>query len=179
MALLRVHAGEALGDLPPGTPRPVPPVAPPPAALNPAICATPEGRAEIDKVFSRRTPGALLKYVGERNNYGDRLVAWKADRLKKSGKVSDQRMMTLMVSGMTGGSPNGNPLAAFDELTRMFDQIKLATERSKAGELVGECEAIVGMFKSLEEIGRVNGAQWKAMDKALDAEAKRVGVSWE
>lgn len=179
MALLRVHAGEAFGDLPPGTPRPNPPMTPPPAAMNPAICATPEGRAEVERIVGARTPGALMRYVGSRNNYGDRLVSWKADRLKKSGKVSDERMLSLMMSGFTAGSPKGNPLAGFDALAKMFDQIELAAKRSDAGDAVGECQAIVGMFKQLEEIGRVNGAQWSAMEKSLNAEAKRVGISWE
>ncbi|HVJ02882.1 MAG TPA: hypothetical protein VM662_11920, partial [Sphingomonas sp.] len=179
MALLRQHAGEAFGDLPPGTPRPLPPVSPPPAAMNPAICATPEGRAQVDAIVGSRTPGALTRYIGERNNYGDRLVTWKADRLKKSGKVPAQKMMSLMMSGLTTGSPKGNALAGFTALSKMFDQVELAAARSKAGDATGECQAIVGMFKGLEEIGRINDAQWRAIEKALDAEAKRVGVLWD
>lgn len=179
MALLHVHASETFGDLPPGTPRPTPPVTPPPAAMDPAICATPEGRAEIDMIVGNRTPNALMRYVGERNNYGDRLVAWKADRLEKSGKVPSDRMLSLMTSGLTAGSPKGNPFAGFEALNKMIDQVMVAADRSKAGDAVGECQAIVGTLKGLEEIDRVSNAQWRAMDKALDAEARRVGVSLE
>jgi hypothetical protein len=179
MALLEQHAKEELGDLPPGTPRPQPPTLPPPATLDPAICTTPAGRADIAAVAGSGKPNALVRYAGARNNYGDRLTAWKMDRLKKSGKVSDDRMMALMVGSMRAGSPDGNPMAAFDRFMKVIDQAGEAAKRGEAGDVEGECRATVTLFKGLEEIDRINGGQWRAMDQALDAEAKRVGVSWD
>jgi len=177
MALLELHAKEALGDLPPGTPRPQPPTLPPPATLDPAICATPAGRAEVEAVTGSGKPNALIRYAGARNNYGDRLTAWKLDRLKKTGKVSKDRLLTLMMNGMSAGSQGGNPMAAFERFIKVLDQVSEAAKSGKAGNAEGECRAAVALFRGLEEIDRINGSQWRAMDRALDAEAKRLGVS--
>lgn len=178
MALMADHGREAFGDLPEGTPRPVPPATPRPAALVPAVCATPEGRAGIEGHLGNKSQ-PMMRHVIERTSYGERIVSWKSDRLKKSGKVSPQRLLDLAMSGFKAGSAGGDPMAGFEALATMFKSAAAHDSLSRAGDAEGACRSAVGLFKQFEPIERTTMARWAAMEKALDDEARRVGVSWD
>ncbi|WP_447725351.1 hypothetical protein [Sphingomonas koreensis] len=178
MALMADHGREVFGDLPEGTPRPVPPATPRPTALDPAICATPEGRAGIEGHLGNKSQ-PMMRYVLERTSYGDRIVTWKSDRLKKSGKVSSKRMLDLAMSGLRGGSAGGDPLAGLSAITAMLRHAAAYDRLARAGDPEGACRSAISLFKQFGPIERTTMAQWAAMEKALDDEAKRVGVSWD
>lgn len=178
MALMADHGREAFGDLPEGTPRPVPPATLRPASLAPAICATPEGRAEIEGHLGNKSQ-PMMRHVIERTSYGDRIVTWKSDRLKKSGKVSAKRLLDLAMIGLESGSPGGDPLAGFEAIAAMFKSAAAYDKLVRSGDAVGACRSAVNLFKQFEPIERTTMARWAAMEKALDDEAKRVGVSWD
>lgn len=176
MAMVETHAREVFGDLPAGTPRPVAPTTPRPAALDPALCVTAEGRASIDAITRGGNQDALTRYIVERMNYMERIVTWKTDRLEKSGKVSKDRMLQLVTAGFTGKAA-GDPLAGMAVVMDMLKLAETAEDLREAGDLPGACRATLQMLGGMARIEKTTAAQWAGMEGAIDAEAKRVGVS--
>lgn len=176
MAGMIVHAGEAFGDLPDGIARPQPPVTPPPAALDPVACTTPAGLAAVDAIAGGE-PDAMMRYVGERVRYHERIVTWKNDRLKKSGKVSAARLSAITMAGLVRGSADGNPMAAITPVLAMFDHAAEVGRLKQAGDAPGACRAAVKLLRGFGTIDAVTTKQWRAMEAAIDTEAARVGVS--
>ncbi|MEN2712380.1 hypothetical protein ACQKOH_16700 [Sphingomonas sp. NPDC092331] len=176
MAMVETHAREVFGDLPPGTPRPAAPTAPRPKALDPALCATAEGRAGIDAATNLRTQDALTRFIVERMNYRERIVVWKTDRLEKSGKVSKARMLELATSGF-GGKLAGNPFAGLNIVMEMLKFAEKAEDLRAAGDPAGACRATLQAIGGIEKVETVTAAQWAGMESAIDAEATRLGIS--
>lgn len=176
MAMVETHAREVFGDLPPGTPRPAPPASPRPAALDPALCATAEGRASIDAITSGGDQDALTRYIVERMNYMERIVTWETDRLEKSGKVSKDRMLQLLSSAFTGKGA-GDALAGLNVVTEMLELAEKAEELRAAGDLPGACRTTLQTLAGMEKVEKATATQWAGMETAIDAEARRLGIS--
>lgn len=176
MAMVETHAREVFGDLPPGTPRPVAPTNPRPEALNPALCTTAEGRAGIDAITRGSDQDALTRFIVERMNYMERIVVWKTDRLEKSGKVSKDRMLQLATSGF-GAKGAGDALAGLQAVMDMLKLAEKAEDLRAAGDLPGACRATVQAVGGMEKVEKATAAQWAGIESALDAEAKRLGIS--
>lgn len=174
MAMWEVQFAEAFGTLPEGTPRPVAPESIRPEAINPQICVAAEGQAQIRAYAKTDDTDAMTRFLLERSNYAERLTTWKSDRLKKSGKVSDDRLLELALSGLQTG---GDPLAGLAVVGEMLEMAEEITKQEKAGNSEAACRAGVRMLGSLQKIDKTVSAQWAAMNAALDAEAKKLGVS--
>lgn len=175
MAMAVLNMEEALGNLPVGTPRPVRVEMPRPEALDPAIYDTPAGKARIEAIGG--DPDALTRFILQRSRFAERLVTWKTDRLKKSGKVSSERMLRLTLGALQRGSPGGNPLAAFDDLMTMLEDAAEMGKLDEAGDAPGACRVAIRMLRKVERMEAVTAGQWAAVEAAIDAEAKRLGVS--
>ncbi|MEG3146080.1 hypothetical protein U1839_15600 [Sphingomonas sp. RT2P30] len=174
VALLSIQIHEALGDLPPGTPKPLLPAMPRPVALNPALCATAAGQSQIDGIAGG-TPDAATRFVASVMGYHERIVVWKSDRLTKSGKVSAARMADIAMSGLTAG---GNLMQGLTSAMKMLDDANRYSSKLAAGDKPGACRAIVTMMGRLATVEAATRPQWHSIEAALDAEAKRIGVSF-
>ena len=172
--LIRENADEAFGKLPPGTPRPEAPPPPPPTAYRAEDC----DRAEVQEEMLRLTEGAAsapLAEVLQRATYAERLSQWKIWRLRSSGRVSEDAMMKMLLGSLDGAG--GDPLAAFAMLEPLLETLATFGEQIEAKDRAGACRTSFKVNEVFRKIETTTAAQWKAMDAAVEREAKRVGVS--
>ena len=121
----------------------------------------------------------MMRYVAERAKYRERLVTWKMDRLRKSGKLTDDQMMKLALSALAEPSANAGMVAGLGLLSGMFEDLDEAARAGQAKDDVRVCAALLRMFDKVERISAAVEPQWKAMERAIDAEARRAGVSFD
>ena len=175
-ALLRANAEEAFGRLPEGTPRPQPPA----LKLQPAFvaedCGRPEVQEEMLSILEGRPNGAIGKLL-HAASYSERLHQWKSWKLQSSGKVSDERMMKLALAALETGSPGGDPMAGFALFPKLFDAFGRLVEEAEAGDRAAACRTSFDLLGVYKEMELVAARQWKTMDAAIEAEARKVGVS--
>lgn len=172
LPLTIVQLGEAFGNLPEGTPRPVAPTTERPDMLDIAQCETPEGRKRVSDAFGA-TPDTLLRYLLERASYRERLVTWKSDRLKKAG-VAGERLLQLSMAGFSG-----NPMSGFGAFLDILPQYGKLADARKAGDVSGACRITIEILRAMAAASVTTDRQWDTIEAALDAEAKRVGVTFD
>jgi hypothetical protein len=174
--LLRANAKEAFGELPPGTPRPQAAPLKLTAAASPADCDRPEVQREMLTVMDGRA-NEVTSQLLQRVSHDERLVEWKRWKLESSGKVGKERMLRIMAAALEAGSPGGDALAGFALFPDLFATLERLVDQAQAGDAAGACRSsfdLVGVFRKMEA---VSARQWVAMDAALEAEARKVGVS--
>lgn len=157
------------------------PVAPPLPKVpfpDPAVCAQPGALAKLKDVMDE-SPGSMPHYSRAYSKYREAVVEWKADRLTGSGKVTKKRLGELVLAGLKAGSPDGDMGAGFEHLSGMFAMVEEVAKKEKQGDEPGACRALFKMFTMLERGVEIANRQWDAMEAALDAEAARVGVSFD
>jgi len=168
------HVQEALGLLPDGIPRPSAPLLPLPARPDSRLCADPARRAEL--FASRPEDSELMRYVVQRTKFRERLVTWKMDRLRKSGKLSDAQMMKLVMSGLDSPAAAKGGQAALDLLGDMLGQLDAVAAAGRAKDEAASCRAVVALIELTEKIGVAVDPQWTAIETAVDKEAARLGI---
>jgi hypothetical protein len=174
--LLRANAEEAIGELPPGTPRPQPPAMPAVTERSAADCDRAEVQRELLTVVDGRASNPIALLLA-RASHAERLTQWKRWRLRSSGRVSSDRMMDIMLGALDQGSSGGDPMAAFSLMPRMLDALGRVGAQAEAGQSAAACRTsieLVGIFRQMEA---VSAAQWRAMDAAFEAEARRLRIS--
>ncbi len=171
------HVQEALGRLPDGIPKPTSPVLPLPKRPDAALCADPAQRAEL--LASRPEDSELMRYVVQRSKFRERLVTWKMDRLRKSGKLTDEKMMQLVMTSLDSPAAAKGAKAGIDLLGDMLGQLDAVAAAGRAKDEAASCRAIVKLIELTEKIGEAVDPQWTAMEAAVDKEAARLGISLE
>lgn len=169
-----LHVGEAFGNLPQGTPKPVPPVLALPARPDPAICSDPIRRREL--LASRPGDNALVRYAIRRGKFGERLVTWKMDRLKKSGKLPEGRAMELVAAGFSDPRARKG-VEANRSLVRDLLSVVGAIAADDGNDEAASCAHLLQLIAITENAGNAVGPQWAAIDAAVEKEAARLGVS--
>lgn len=109
--------------------------------------------------------------------YRERLVEWKTDRLRQSGKVSADRLATIALEALDQPGITENMGKGMEVLGGMIEDLGKIAELEKAGDEQGACTAVLNMLGRMPEIEKAVDPQWDAIEKMLDAEAVRVGVS--
>ena len=136
LSLFQDHVEEALGRLPAGIPRPVEPHLPLPARVDAATCSDPGKRAALLAAHPDDAD-PMTRYVAERMKYRERLVTWKIDRLRKSGKLTDDQMMKLALSALDDPASAFTGVRAFrpggDRLDQMVEPNLRGDLRGRAG----------------------------------------------
>ena len=171
------HVQEALGRLPDGIPRPTAPVLPLPKRPDAALCADPAQRAKL--FASRPEDSELMRYVVQRTKFRERLVAWKVDRLRKSGKLTDEKMMQLIMSSLDSPAAAKGAKAGLDLLGDMLGQLDALAAAGRAKDETASCHAILKLVDLTEKIGAAVDPQWTSMEAAVDKEAARLGIRLE
>lgn len=177
--LLRENAEEALGKLPVGTPRPD---APPPLAVPDGHTAADCGRVDVQREMLTLLDGRAnepLARVLRRANQAERLTQWKQWKLQSSGKVDSERLLALTVKAAESGSPGGDILAAFSIFPEMLAAMERLAAEADAGQREAACRSAFKFVGILQEAEKITTRQWAALNTALDAEARRVGVKLE
>lgn len=175
-ALLRSNAEEALGELPAGTPRPQPPAIPAAMPFAAADCDRPEVQREMLAIVDGRASNPIARLL-YRASYAERLSQWKMWRLRGSGRVSRDRLLALSMGALESGSPRGDPLAAFALFSELLDVLQRLADQTEAQQPPAACRTSFELVDVFERMEAITGAQWRAMDVALDGEARRLGVS--
>ncbi len=176
--LLRTHAEEAFGRLPPGTPRPVVPEVPVPLIADAARCSEPPVVAEMEAMMAeRKLRDEFFAAMLARTNYRDRLTSWMLWRLSESGWISSTELVDLSFASIGHASPGGDPLAAFKRIETMFPILERVAAAEMTRDGAGLCRGLVEMHGWLAEVDAITLAQTEAVQTRLTAEAARLGVS--
>lgn len=158
--------------------KPVAPPVPKAPFPDPALCTQPGALEKLKDVMDE-SPGSMPHYSRAYSKYREAMVAWKADRLTSSGKVTKKRLGELVLAGLKAGSPDGDMGAGFEHVSDMFAVVEEVAKKEKQGDESGACRALFKMFTMLERGLEIANRQWDAMEAALDTEAARVGVSFD
>ncbi|HEX8257040.1 MAG TPA: hypothetical protein VF589_05365, partial [Allosphingosinicella sp.] len=150
------------GPLPPGTPKPVEPSLPLPKRIDISVCADQAKRGAF--LATRPEDDAFMRHTMERAKFRERLVTWKLDRLKKSGKLSDDEVMKLAQSGLSDPAAEAGMAASMDLLSDMMADIEQVMRAEEAKDDAAACRAFVSMMEKFEKIGPVVDRQWNAME---------------
>lgn len=177
--LLKQHAREAFGELPPGTPRPHVPDIPLPPVQLPADCQDPAKLAAVNAALQDRSATSYTGMMLARTSWRDRLTAWMVWKLESSGKISKDRMLPLLLRSASSGSPGGDPLAALRMLPELFDVASKLSTAEKAGDQRAMCLAVVEFRAFMAKADAITLSQTAATQAALTAEAARLGVPFD
>ena len=175
--LLRAHAEEAFGKLPPGTPRPVVPTIAIPATASPADCDRSEVQAQTAALLAEGITDRFMADMLARTTWRDRLTTWMVWKLRESGKVSSDRLIRLTLSATGKASPGGDPFAALAMIEEMFPLLKTLGEAEKSGDATALCRAMIPFQAWITKVDAITLKQTEGAQAALAAEAKRLGVS--
>jgi hypothetical protein len=174
--LIRSLIDEGFGELPPGTPRPQPTALPAATNRSPGDCERPEVQQEMLTIAGGRPADAIGPLL-HRASYAERLTQWKLWRLRASGRVSQERLGQIARTALQSASPGGDPLAGFALFPEMFGAIDRLTALAKDRDAAAACRASVELVDIFERMEEISGAQWRAIDAAIEAEARRHGIS--
>lgn len=174
-AIDAIRRDEAAGRFPPGTPRPATPLAPRPEAVQRSRCTTPEGRAEILRL-GKDGVDPLTGYIARQLQYREMLVQWKADRLRQSGKLTEQQLADLMTNALAGAQ--GDLAEGLGLVTEMVAGMDDVARLETAGDDAGACTAVITLLDKVPALEKVAEPQWRAIEVALDSEAARLGISF-
>lgn len=175
--LLRAHADEAFGKLPPGTPRPTVPEIAVPRIASAAECETPERKAEVAALMAG---GGSTKFMGEmmaRTRYRDRLTTWMLWKLESSGKISTGALLDLSMNALTEGSPGANPFAALAMIEEMMPLIDGIEAAAKSDDAAAMCRSLIPFHAWITKVDAITLKQTEATQAALAAKARQLGVS--
>ncbi len=182
MTLSPAILDEAVGKLPDDLAKPMPPVLALPAEIDPQSCTTESGRAAAEALLKGK-PETFTRYVVAHADYRDRLTQWKLDRLRKTGKYSPEQLLVFAMAGLKAGQPDGDPAGgvrdSFAPFMAMMGDAEKLEPVLKSGDKEAICRGTLQMMRHLKDIDAVVLPQWLAMQAAIDAEAKRAGISLE
>lgn len=151
------NEAEKQGILPDGAVRPQPSPGQRPETLDSAICASREGRARFDSAMKSHAE-ITWRYLEAPAAYWIRLGRWKWDRLRRSGAIPAERLARLKGPEIVGAL-RPDTFARDDDLPTCTDAVGLLLDYGEAEQQVVK--------------------MWQANNQELDAEAARVGISWE
>lgn len=174
LSLFADHVQEALGRLPDGVPKPAAPVLPFPRRPDPALCADPARRAEL--FASRPEDNELMRYVVQRTKFRERLVTWKMDRLRKSGKLSNEQMFELLSASLGEPAASKGMRDGLGLIGDMLGQLQAIAAAGEAKDDGASCRAVAKLIDLIEQIGAAVDPQWTAMEAAVEKEAARLGI---
>lgn len=174
--LLKANAREAFGELPAGTPRPVAPELKLTSASSAADCDRPEVQREMLTVMDGRA-NEVMSQMMRRIKHTERLTEWKKWKLESSGKVGKDRLLQLTLDALDAASPGGDPLAGFALFPELLAVMDRLAAQAQGGDTAAACRSSFDMAAVFRKMESVSSGQWRALDAALEAEAKKVGVA--
>jgi hypothetical protein len=128
---------------------------------------------------SRPDDHELMRYAIRTTDHRERLVTWKMDRLKKSGKLSSERALELITSSFddpAAARRMDSGLALLGEMGTLLGKVAAASDASDDD---AACRGAIDMLLTVEKIAAAVEPQWAAMERIIDKEAERLGVSLE
>jgi hypothetical protein len=176
--LMLAHAQEALGKLPPGTPRPSEPTLPIAPVPTVADCARPAVAAEIDAFLDDGQPDSFTRSILMRADYQSRLSQWMMWRLEEAGAGRDELFRMAMDAAMLDGGAQGLT-ASLDTFLELLPVIGRLGEAKDAADRDGVCRAFVAVTGIYSRLADNGSAQTDALIETYRKEAPRFGVDPE
>ncbi|MDZ4307869.1 hypothetical protein [Allopontixanthobacter sp.] len=178
--LLRTHFSEAMGNLPPGTPRPMVPEIALPQVKDAASCSDPAMLAQMEEMLATSEFGdEFLSTMVARSSYRDRLTTWMWWKLEESEKISVEDLLEMMWSSTSEGSPGGNPLAALEMISEMFPILEGVAAAEETRDSQAVCLSLLPFHEWITQVDTITFNQTEAFQSRLSHEAARLGVSLE
>ena len=173
--LMLAQVQEALGELPPGTPRPLEPTLPIAPVPTVADCARPEVAAEIDAFLESGQPGSFTRSILARADYQGRLSQWMMWRLEQAGASRDELIRMAMDAAMLDGGAQGLS-ASLDTFMELLPVIGKLGEAKDAADRDTVCHAFVDVTAIYSRLADNAAAQTRALVETYRKEAPRFGV---
>lgn len=175
--LFKISDDEGLEQLAAGSPRPVMPDGPahPLGSLRPEDCARPEIRDNLLKVLNDGDRPELTGAMDQANmaeRFQSRLRTWLRWKMVNSGKTDDQVLWEIeeKVAPKT-----------IDQIEMEFGDlagsIVAIDEARKKGDAEGECRALARMVGGTARGSSAEAIRLAKVNAALEAEAKRLGIT--
>lgn len=173
--LMGAQLEEAFGKLPPATPRPEMPRLQGPEAVQRYECAAETGQAAADAALVDGGLARIFARTFDAARFSQRLTTWKRWKLEQSGKVSADRLDGLMMQSMDyDGS-----LQSLQLLVELMPVLERMDAAHRAGDRKQVCLGLNDLNAMLGRIAANVGKSGSAIERMLDAEAARVGVSFD
>ncbi len=179
---LAQHLDEALGEYPTELGRPKPPSAKQAVSVTkPADCADPAQRGALIASFKNSDWMPETQYTDE-EHYQESLAAWKSTILMASGKISRETLAGQQLNQVVDSGSVDALNKNIDTFGALMPQIEALEKLEKSGDAVGFCEGIKSLKIKLADFAKAaasnNKNPWASFHTFLDAEAKRLGVSF-
>lgn len=181
VALAKAQMKEALGEMPPGTPKPKFVSNQSAFGFAESDCEEP---AKRDFILNRMRRGDMFAMApgADRINYEERLSDWKIMKLVESGKISRDALNDKII----GLLDNPETVGSMEAGLSMLEGFAGFLDEAKPGDEAGLCRALHNMLQQgVKASAPVAGAtgdavtpQWRATHELLDKEAARLGVSF-
>ncbi len=177
--LAKVQIKEAFGDLPPETPRPMPPVNPLKAAGIGALdCKTPAGLEQALAIIKPTDGPRAYHYPLRAFDYNTRLRTWKLSQIEHRAKLTRDQASDLALSTMdnkTFGPAFGN-MGVMVAILELEDR---AVKAEDQGDKAALCLATDQIFAANVELEKGWAPFVAATNAKIDAAAKKLGVRFD
>jgi hypothetical protein len=178
-----INDEEAGGKMPVGSPRPdFADYAPEPVSFTPADCDNP-GRVEELQIALNASSRSFLSPNWSRVAYEDDLASWKIMKLTSSGKIDYDTVSGKIIALIDTPETEKD----MQDAAKMLEDHVDAMQKLEPNDQAGMCRLIFAFEQRLNASllpdpnasGDGKTRAWRATHQLLDAEAKRLGVSFE
>lgn len=181
-AMFDVHIAEVTGGYPVDMPRPTLILSPPVIRAVETFNCNDVQSAKLSIDAFRNGDFMSSQPPSAEEEYQERLAAWKSTRLVESGKIDrgtlTERQLDQIVNSGAVDALNKN----VDAFSKLMPEIEKLEKLDKAGDTIGLCRGIETFKSQLsgfeKNASTTNKDPWAASHKFLDAEAKRLGVTF-
>ncbi|HTU13513.1 MAG TPA: hypothetical protein VMG08_21665 [Allosphingosinicella sp.] len=152
---------------------PVRPAMPAMAPLDPAICADPERRARL-LADTESENERIMARAGVSAAYSEALITWRNAQLVRSGRWTEAERMAF-TRGLRDDPGIRRSVEAASTAMGEIAQALAPFVRDASPEAA--CRAIVALRDFDIRMETLDDGQWRAIDAAYAAEARRLGVT--
>lgn len=158
-------------------PRPVPP-AEEPGAIDLAIdCTASADKIEADFERLMENPDSWFVRAEAVGEHTQRLTTWYEQQFIRAGVWTDAQAQEFASNSLDQPEMAAGVEWATTLVTGMMSDLTRAIELEQAGDKIGACNSVRGMFGRLAEAPAMMRRQWGAIDRLYTAEAARLGVT--
>ena len=136
-------------------------------------CADPDRRAAIVADMKKEIP-SFLQYPGMAGTYSTALMDWKSEQLRRAGWTKEDETK-LGRDILTNAQFKAELEKGVAELEGLFDVLPTLDEKDEQA----MCKGAFALQARFDGLVRHTMAQWKIIDDAMEAEARRLGTSFE
>lgn len=158
-------------------PRPVPPTEGPGAIDFEIDCAASAEKIEEDFARIMANPDSWFARAGAMGEHSQRLTIWYQQQFIRAGVWTQTEAQTFAANSLEQPEMAEAMVWAVGFAEGMMTDLTRAMELEQAGDKIGACNAVQGIFGRLREAPAIMRRQWSGIDRIYTAEAARLGVT--